>query len=290
MRLLFLWILIALNLSAFDAFISSSKLKNNLDKSNVIIVDVADNALYKQGHISGAINFDVLDLFDDNTSLPSIKSQKLLNSELQKLGISSNSKVVIYSHNTDKGLSHSTLLALLLISNNFTNVTILDGGYLAWVFENELLIDTKSSSSKNGTFSFEKVTDILVNYQYLEENRANAMLIDSRAADYYYGIKRSKNTELVGHISNAKSHYYKNNFLTDGLIRERKELEMMFINGAEIKINQDIIIYSNSIFSASINWYILYHHMGFKKTKVYDVSTSEWSNYPQLSFTKFKWE
>ncbi len=290
MKLFFLWIFITFNLSAFDAFISSSELKNSLDKSYIIIVDVADHTLYKQGHISGAINFDVLDLFDNNSSSPSIKSQKSLNSELEELGISSNSEVVIYSHNTTEGLGHSTLLALLLISNNFTNVSILDGGYLAWVFENELLVDTETSSAKKGTFSFAKVKDILVNYQYLEKNRADALLIDSRSADYYYGIKRSQNTEIIGHISNAKSHYFKNNFLTDGLIRDREELKMMFVDGAEIKTYQDTIIYSNSIFSASINWYILYHHMGFKKSKVYDVSTSKWSNYPLLPFTKFKWE
>ena len=94
----------------------------------------------------------------------------------------------------------------------------------------------------------------------------------------------------MGHISTAKSSYYKDKFLYDGTIRYMTELEEIFIKGHELNIEDDIIVYGESALSASMNWYILYKYMGFKNIKIYEASLLEWGNYPDLPMTRFKWE
>lgn len=280
-----------LNLNAFEAFVKPNELKEHLQKKNLILIDVASKELYQQGHILNALHCDVSKLINTTKLYPLIHQSSAIQKELSQFGINYDSDVVIYSHNTDKGLQASTLLALVLISHGFNSVSILDGGYMAWIFENELLVSTQVNNHPNeGNFQLKRRDDILVNYEYVEKNLKSIPIIDSRSEQHYYGIKRSSKTETIGHISHAKSNYYKNSFLTDGLLRDKKELDEMFIEGSALQKGKEVIIYSDTILSASVNWYILYQHMGFKKSKIYEASFYEWGNYSELPLTRFKWE
>lgn len=280
-----------LSLNAFDAFIKPNELKEHLENKNLILIDVASTELYQKGHILHSYHCDVSKLINNTKLYPLIQNSSVVQKELSQFGINYDSDVVIYSHNTDKGLQASTFLALVLISHGFNNVSILDGGYMAWIFENELLVSTQESDyTKEGDFQLKRRDNILVNYEYVEKNLKSIPIIDSRSEQHYYGIKRSSKTETIGHISHAKSNYYKNSFLTDGLLRDKEELNEMFIEGSAIQKNKEVIIYSDTIFSASVNWYILYQQMGFKESKIYEASFYEWGNYSELPLTRFKWE
>ncbi len=270
-----------LSLHAFDAFITPSELKNSLTNDNLIIMDVGSNALYKQSHIQNAIHVDVLNFSDSD------KIQELIS----KLGINSNSDVVIYSHNTDKGALNSSYLALKLIINGFERVSILDGGYMAWLFEYELLTCTLPNSDLvDGNYTVSYNPNIFVDVEYVKQSLYKKTILDSRSPAHYFGILRSKNIERIGHIQSASSSYYKNNFLTDGTLRPKDELISIYIDGHEIAPDDEVIVYGTDLYEASMNWYILYKVMNIKKAKIYEASLAEWGNNPELPMTKFKWE
>lgn len=279
-----------LSLSALEPFISPSELKHSLSNDNLIIIDVASIALYNKSHIQNALHLDVEKLTNKQDSYIKIKHSSILD-EITKLGINSNSNIVIYSHNTDKSVLNSSFLALVLIANGFENVSILDGGYMAWVFENELLTSSSITSlTKDGNYTISYNPNILVNSDYVEKNIYKVKILDSRSPEEYFGTSRSKNIQRVGHIKSASSSYYQDNFLTDGTLRNKDELVSIYIDGHEIKQNDEVIVYGRDIYEASMNWFILYKYMNFKNTKVYENSLIEWENNPQLPMIKFKWE
>ena len=140
-------------LSAFDAFITPSELKMSLSDKNLIIIDVADSFTYKKSHIKDAIHADVSKFVNHESPYSLMNPVEVIQNELKELGINRDSKVVIYSHNTEEGVLNSSYAALILLYSGFENISILDGGYMAWVFENELLTSSlKSEKPDNGNF------------------------------------------------------------------------------------------------------------------------------------------
>lgn len=290
MKYIFLLLISIVNVFALDAFIKPNELKTSFQDKNLIILDVDNEEYYNKSHITNAIFVDVNRFINKDSSYLAMKSASDIENELSKLGIKSNSQVIIYSHNTQKGLLNSSYMALVLISHGFENVSILDGGYMAWVFENEFLTSSKDSTKKEETIFKAKKTNIRVNTTYVKNSLGKVVMLDSRDTPYYYGTKRSKNIASIGHIPFAKSSYFNDKFLRDSTIRDIKELNEIFIDGYELKKDDKVIVYSDNIFSASINWYILYKHLGFSNAKIYENSLLEWGNSSDLSTIRFKWE
>lgn len=291
MNKLLVLILAFLNLSALDAFISPSELKNSLANDNLVIVDVGSIALYKKSHIQNAIHVDVVNYSKKEGSYFKMNTSDEIQELLIKLGVNSNSDLVIYSHNTDKGVLNSSYLALALITNGFERVSILDGGYMAWIFEYELFTSTeKNVSNEDGKYTISYNPNILVDFEYVKKSLNWIKILDSRLPSEYFGTSRSKNIETIGHIQSASSSYYKDKFLTDGTLREKDILDSIYLSGHEIGQNDEVIVYGTDVYEASMNWYILYKHMGYKDTKILNASLLELEKLTDIKFTKYKWE
>ena len=278
-----------INLFALDAFITPSELKNSLNNKELIILDLSTKEIYKAGHIKNAVHVDISNFIDEKKPWL-MASQQKMEYALQGLGINSDSHVVIYSHHKEDTTLHASYIALILIQGGFERVSILDGGYLAWVFEHEFFVSTEASYPKNDGDIKLHNTNIIVDLDYIKKNISNFTLLDSRSTMEYFGTKKSKDISAIGHIPKAKSSYFKDKFLTDGTLREKSEIEQIYIDGHELKKESEIVIYGESIFSASTEWYILYKYLDFKNTKIYGQSFMEWGNLEESKITRFKWE
>jgi thiosulfate/3-mercaptopyruvate sulfurtransferase len=220
-----------------------------------------------------------------------MNSTEIIQKELRNLGVNQDSKIVIYDHNTKKSILNSSYLAFILLYSGFENVSILDGGYMAWVFENELLTSSiKQDAKEEGNFIVNVNPKLIASLENVRQNLASAIMLDARTPQEYYATERSKNIERIGHISYAKSSHYKDKFLRDNTLRNKQELDEIYIYGHGIKQNDEIIVYGDNVFTASMEFYILYKHMGFKNTKLYEASLLEWGNSLDLPMTRFKWE
>jgi thiosulfate/3-mercaptopyruvate sulfurtransferase len=162
---------------------------------------------------------------------------------------------------------------------------------MAWVFEyNMLTTSNPSVALQEGTFIVNENPNILVEINYIKENLQNTKIIDSRETSEYFGITKSPNNKVYGHIPYAKSSYYKDKFLEDLSIKSDDVLEKIFVLGLGLNKDDEVIIYGNTIFSASMNWYILYKKLGFKNAKIYEASFVQWSNSEETTTTQYKWE
>ncbi len=291
MRYLLTFSLLFFNLLASNAFITPSELKKSLSEKSLIIIDVANSSLYEEGHITGAIHADISKFVDIESPYSLMNTPQLIQNELKELGINENSKVVIYSHNTKQGVLRTSYLALILLYSGFEDITILDGGYLSWVFENELLTSKIIPNiHSDGNFILNINPNIIVDLKYIKNNLSLNTILDARSEQMYYGVKKSKDVKAIGHIPSSKSSFYMNKFLKDTTLRIQDELEQIYIDGYELQKEDEIIVYSDTAFNASMEFYILYKHMGFKNTKIYEASLLEWGNIETLPITRFKWE
>ena len=278
--------------TSLKAFISPFELRSMLNYTNTIVLDVDDKDIYKKGHIDGAIHVDILTYITrERNPYKLMKSDSIIKNKIIDLGINKDSNVIIYSHNTKSGILNSSYFALILITFGFENVSILDGGYMAWVFENERLVSAKASHpNSEGNFIPSKNHDMIVDEKYVLDNISKATLIDARESKYYYGTHKSKQVEDFGHISGAKSSYYGDKFLIDGVLRQKNELEDIYLNGLNLNKDDEIIVYADNVFGASMEWYILYKVMGFKRAKIYEASLLEFFDSPDNPRIRFKWE
>nr|WP_321267520.1 rhodanese-like domain-containing protein [uncultured Sulfurimonas sp.] len=279
-------------LFASDAFITTNELKNILEDKNLIIIDVADATLYETSHIKGAISADVQKFVSDGKDKKAlINSTEIIQDELRELGINEDSKVVIYSHNQQNGILNSSYLAFILLYSGFENVSILDGGYMAWIFENERLTSTQQFQAENeGNIVVKPNKNLTIDKDYVQNALASSVILDARSPQLYYGTQRSDNIRNVGHISYSKSSFYMDKFLRDNTLRTMHELDEIYLYGHELNQNNEVIVYAEDAFSASMEFFILYKHMGFKNTKLYEASLLEWGNDLDLPMTRFKWE
>jgi len=289
------------NIFAFDAFISSSELKTALNNKNLIIIDVTDKDIYKKGHIQNAINADISNFIskDINTNPEDaqkqnnkidIASDNTIQKELRALGINNTSKVVIYHHNTKDAMAKSAYLAFILIYSGFEDVSILDGGYMEWVFQNQILVSTKKTKNiKYGDIKITPRKELFVNTNYIKENLSKVKILDARSYQEYFGIIKSDKINEFGHIPKASNSFYKDNFFTDDILRPQQELNTIYINGHELLRDNEVIIYADNILNASMEWFIVYKKMNFKNAKIYKNSLLEWVN-EKNKLTRFKWE
>jgi len=196
---------------------------------------------------------------------------------------------VIYDHNSKNGSITSAYMALMLIYSGLDDVKILDGGYMAWVFQNQILVTRQVVDKKYGTVDVNLRTKLFVDTSYVKKNLQNIKILDARASDEYFGITKSKNIEKFGHIPYASSSSYRVKFLKDLTLRPQNELTQIYKKGHNLKIDDEVIVYSKSIIDASMEWYILYQHMGYKNAKIYTNSLMGWLNH-EYNLIRFKWE
>ncbi len=274
------------------AFISPMELKKILNDSNTIIIDTDSSKIYNKGHINNAINVNIHNFIKEELNpYHLMKSNSSIKNRIIDLGINKDSKVIIYSHNIDTTELNSSYLAFILITFGFENVSILNGGYMAWVFENERLVSSESFSAKDdGNFIPKKNQNIIVTQDYVLNNIANSKMLDARDSMYYYGTHKSPKTKAYGHIPNAKSSYYGNKFYIDKTLREKNELNEIYFQGFNLNKDEEVIVYADNIFVASMEWYILYKSMGFKNAKIYEASLVEYFRDSTNPKIRFKWE
>lgn len=275
-----------------EAFTNPKELKKLLKDKSLIIIDTDKSSIYDKGHINGAIHVDIKNFIKrENNPFKLLKSDSSIKSRIIDIGINKDSKVIIYAHNTNQGKLNSSYLAFVLITFGFENVSILNGGYMAWVFENQRLVSTESFSPKDdGNFIPNKNNNIIVKQDYILKNISKVAILDAREPKYYYGTHKSKKTKAYGHIANAKSSFYMDKFHLDGILREKNELNDIYFQGFQLKQNDEIIVYADSVFKASMEWYMLYKVMKFKNAKIYEASLLEYFKNNDNPKRRFKWE
>jgi len=282
MKLLLSLLISSLYLFASDAFVEVDYLKKNINNQNLVLLDTTDIKTFNEGHIQNAIQADIWDFrhkVDNQYVL--INSSKDIQKAARDLGINSDSEVIIYGHHKDKELLKSSYIALALIANGFSNVSLLNGGWGAWEDEYEdddNAISTTTKKVKEGNFVASFNPNILVDLEYVKAHINKTPMIEARPKVYFTGERKSNGVKRLGHITGAQSSFWREKFELDDTLKSDKTLEKIFYSHHKLDKDKEVIAYCTGGLEASMNWYVLSQYMNFKDVKIYDASMKQWGN------------
>ncbi|MDF1883231.1 sulfurtransferase [Sulfurimonas sp. SAG-AH-194-C21] len=282
MKTFFIILLASLTLYAQDAFITAIKLDKILDDKNLVLIDTADIKIYNKGHIPHSNQVDISKFrhWVDNTYLL-INSPQEIQKIARSLGINQDSHIVLYGHNKGKELLKTSYIALALIVNGAKHVSILNGGYADWDYEFEDMTEKFSTTKdkvKLGNFTANFNPNILVDLEYVKAHIGKVPMIEARPKAFYTGERKSNGVRRLGHISGASSSFWRDKFNVDDSLKNKKSLRKIFIGLNKLNPDKELIAYCTGGLEASMNWYILTQHLGYKDVKLYDASMKEWGN------------
>jgi len=291
MKILFMILLSTLTLMANQAFISADDLETLLQKNKtIVLIDIGTAEDYKKGHVPGAQNSHISKWREKIAFHDQLRSDKELLKEIQRLGITNDSHVIIYGHNKKKELLKSSYVALALISQGITNVSLLDGAFSEWEYDEERSIELVAQPVAKSNFVPKVNRSFIVDKNFVKSQIYKIPMLEARPPEFYYGTIRSQGVKRYGHIPGAMSSNWKDKFTLDEMLKSDKILNEIFVQGFHLNKNEEVLLYCTGGLEASMNWYILSQKMGFTNTKIYDASMREWGNLDDTPIARYKWE
>ena len=255
----------------------------NLDNPALVVVDVRDPingvSAYDAGHVPGAVSAPYArrgwrDMVDGIPGmLPPVPT---IADKIGKLGISTEAQVVILSDGANSTeFAKATRVYWTFRVLGHDAVTILDGGYRAWVAAGQPAT-TASATPAPATFTAILQPQLLAT---LGEVRAAldqpVNLLDGRSEALYRGREKSPVTRVAGTLPGAVNIPHPQ--LYDGTRFASPDAVRALAKAAGIDGASPTIAFCNTGHWASIAWFALSEVGGFKDVAMFDGSMAEWT-------------
>ncbi len=214
-----------------DLVVDTNWLGQHLDDPNLVVLHVGDKDEYAAGHIRGArlVALDDVSVSEHTRTglMLEMPASDELRTRLQKLGISDDSRIVVYYGND--WVSPTTRVVFTLQYAGLGERTVLlDGGMPAWVRQGRAL-SQDVPAVQPGTLSALNTQPLIVGADYVRShlNSPGVAIVDARASVYYDGVETGGahgQTDYTGHIKGARSIPFTN--LADEQMRLRSQAEL----------------------------------------------------------------
>ena len=260
------------------------KLKEKLGNSNLCLVDTRPAEKLAQGHIPGAVHFDLFGLSLIDTSPAPLKAfMYMICHVLEMRGVSEEKEVVLYEENS--GMRAARGLWFLECFGH-SNARVLDGGIQAWR-EAGYPITTEAVSPKAAQFKTAERRDLLATVDDVLNSlgRKDICIVDTRSDDEYMG--RNIRAARGGAIPGAVHLEWTNNLDSSGKYKSAAELGQMHAS-LGVTPDKEVIPYCQGGYR-SAHTYLALRLVGFPKVRNYLGSWGEWGNRLDLPIEK-PWE
>lgn len=258
----------------------------NLDDPALVVVDVRDPingvSAYDAGHVPGAVSAPYArrgwrEMVDGVPGmLPPVPT---IADKIGKLGISADTQVVILSdgaNSTEFGKATRVYWTLKVLG--LDAVTILDGGYRAWVAAGQP-VTTAAAVPEPATFTADLQPQLLAT---MDEVRAAldqpVNLLDGRPQAQYRGQKKSPVARVAGTLPGAVNIPHSQVY--DGTRFASPDAVRALAKAAGIDEGRPTIAFCNTGHWASIAWFALSEVGGYADVAMFDGSMAEWTRDP----------
>jgi thiosulfate/3-mercaptopyruvate sulfurtransferase len=223
-------------------------LAQHIKDPNLVLLHVGDKDEYAAGHIPGA---RLVSLNDISVSGEGEKGLMLempaaedLRQRLEKLGISDNSRVVVY-FGKDRISPTTRVVFTLDYAGLGARTSLLDGGQPAWV-KNGGILTKDAPPARTGKLSPLKIQPIVVDAAFVKSHAGakGFAVVDARDASYYQGVDTGEHMgekQRTGHVHGALSVPFTEPY-DDGALRSPQALEALFTK-AGVKPGDTVIGY-----------------------------------------------
>ena len=280
------------------------KLSEILDDGNLKIIDTREPEDYIIDHIPGAINiYDIFTYLSTKENGGYEAMRRHFAELFGNAGICGNERIVVYEDAMDNGYGRSCRGYFILKHLGHKNVTILHGGYQAWLNEN-LPVTKELPIIEKKTFPVNIENSIILSQEEIFDSLKDPdiVLLDCRDHAEWVGISSSPYgpdyAPRKGRIPGAVWIEWYNMMHHINLIpwfKEAEELRKIFAN-AGITQESKVHIYCFKGARTS-NMYIAMKMAGIKYVRNYLGSWNEWSRdfslpveqgYPRPKKSRFK--
>lgn len=260
------------------------KLKGKLGSPNLRLIDTRPAEKFAQGHIPGAIHFDLFGLSLVDTSPAPLKAfMSMISHLLEMRGVNLEKEVIFYEDNS--GMRAARGLWFLEYFGH-RNVHLLDGGIQAWR-EAGYAVTTEAVSPKAAQFKTAERRELLATAEDVLHslNKKTICIVDTRSDDEYMG--RNIRAARGGAIPGAVHLEWTNNLGSKGKYKPAAELKEMY-RSLGVTSDKEVIPYCQGGYR-SAHTYLALRLIGFPKVRNYLGSWKEWGDRLDLPIEK-PWE
>lgn len=263
------------------ALVTVQWLNEHLLDEDIIILDASlrknktgNSVPYLKKGIPNTRYFNISEKFSDlNSPFPNmLPAFDVLETDIQKLGITSDSMVVIYDQN---GMYSSPRAWWMFKLLGFDNVYVLDGGFPAWKEEGFQITPILHNNFKRGNFKINPNSSLLINYTQMKDNLQSKeyIIVDARSQERFLGNSpEPRPLTKSGHYPGSINIHY-NTIVRNGHLKPKEEISNIF-NIKEIK-NRSLVFSCGSGITACILYLAAYMYLD-NPIAVYDGSWTEW--------------
>jgi thiosulfate/3-mercaptopyruvate sulfurtransferase len=268
--------------------VTTQWLVQHLRDRNVIVVDGSyvlptlqrdAHAEYREGHIPGAVFFDIEAVADHSTELPHmLPGPTQFGEAAGALGIGDNDTVVVYD---SAGLYSAPRVWWTFRVFGANKVYILDGGLPQWKSEGRPL---EKGDVERPPRKFAAEMNVgavaLLDDMRMALTGDNVQIVDARPPERFAGKAPEPRPGLrLGHMPRAFNVPY-GKIVENGLLAPRARIEAAFAE-AGIDLDKPIITSCGSGITAAILTFAL-ESIGREPKGLYDGSWAEWGSRPDL--------
>lgn len=191
--------------------VNTNWLAAHLKDPNLVLLHVGDKDEYAAKHIPGARFVSLSDIAVSDRSATGLILEMPptvddLKARLEKLGISDDSRVVVY-YGKDWVSPTTRVIFTLDYAGLGDRALLLDGGMDAWVRDGHDVTDAVPAA-RTGKLSALKIRKLIVDADYVLANKdkKGVALVDGRAAAFYDGVDTGGSHDQphrTGHITGA---------------------------------------------------------------------------------------
>ncbi len=249
-----------------NLLIETEWLSKNLNDSNIRIIDLRSSANYMKGHIRNAIPFShELVTTTRNGVKGMVADKEAVEQALERLGISSNTKLIFYD---DADSKWATYMFWVMEYHGHKNAAVLNGGYQKWEGEKRPLL-TDIPKVKPVSFKAQINKNLIVDTEWVKKNISSpkVKIINVRPEkDYIDGhIAGTINIPWLENLQGASTKVWKS----------KNELMQMYEKEEGIKKDETVI--SSCMFGILAGGtYFTLRLLDYKDVKLYDGSQSDW--------------
>jgi len=262
-------------------------LEQRLDAPGIVVLDIRNRidkgsrAVYARGHIPGAVHSDYIKagwrtkVNEVPAMLPPTDHMERL---IGSLGIGNDSHVVVVPAGVsaaDYGSATRVYWTFKVLGHD--RVSVLDGGYAAWVAEGRP-VETGVVEPKPATFVATLRPQLFASHADVGAalSDGTTRLVDNRAQAQFVGKAKHKKAARAGAIPTAVS--VPNDVFFDRKTGRLASRERLAARWREAGLDErELITYCNTGHFASLGWFVASELLGNEQASLYDGSMVEWS-------------
>ncbi len=259
----------------YPLLLENTVLAANLQDARLLILDVSDAGLYRQGHIPGALSLEPKRLIRGAPPAPGLLPElPQLQALCDELGLSPQRHVV--ACDSEGGGWAGRLLWTLDVLGH-PHWSLLDGGMRAWR-EDALPLETSPPSPKAGRFPATIHAAPVADRQYILAHLEDPdfAIWDARSPEEYHGQKAF--SQRAGHIPGAVNYPWER--LMDkhrGLRLRAPEVIRKELAECGLTGSKNIVTHCQTHHRSGLSYFAC-RWLGYPQPKAYPGSWAEWGN------------